>query len=145
MPTWSPGDKITADKLNLTSVFVEDTTTSTTLSTTYVNSSRLLSLSLTAPASGRIETILAVRCDNSTDGSNTLSDLSITGSSSGTIYSPNDIAACQWNHNLSAGPFSTARQVTCIPGETITVAAQHRVVSGTGNFRYRSITGKALA
>lgn len=143
MPTWAPGDDITDIKLNLASSFVEDTTVSTTTSVTYVNSSRTLSTTITAPASGRVEVILAVRADN-TAGSNALSDVLISGTVSGTIYSPTDAAAVQWANTASAGPFITQRQVTCTPGETVTVTAQHRVIASTGNFRYRSLTVKAL-
>jgi hypothetical protein len=144
MATWAPGDTITDTKLNLASSFVEDTTASSTTSTTYVASSRTLSTALTAPASGRVEVILAVRADN-TAGSNTLSDVLISGSTSGTIYSPTtDAAAIQWASTSSAGPFITQRQVTCTPGETVTVTAQHRVIGSTGNYRYRALTVKAL-
>lgn len=146
MATWAPGDVITATKLNLGSVFAEDTTVATTSIATgsYDNSTRLLSVSLTAPASGRIEAILAVRCDNSS-GVNTLSDLLISGTVSGTLFSPSTTTAVQWNGAASAGPFSTARQITCVAGETITITAQHRVASAsTGNFRYRQITAKSL-
>jgi hypothetical protein len=144
MPTWAPGDDITDTKLNLTSSFVEDTTNATTTSTTYVASSRTLSTTITAPASGRVEVILAVRCDSNPNTSNALSDVLISGSISGTIYAATDAAAIQFGSASSAGPFMTQRQVTCTPGETVTVTAQHRVIANTGNFRYRSLTVKAL-
>jgi hypothetical protein len=144
MPTWSPGDTITSDKLNLASSFVEDLVGSTTTSTTYANSTRTLSTSITAPASGRVEVILAVRCDSNPNTSNALSDVLIVGSSSGTIYSPADVAAIQYGSASSAGPFITQRQVTCTPGETVTVTAQHRVIANTANYRYRGLTVKAL-
>lgn len=146
MPTWAAGDTVDADKLNLASVFAEDTSNATTTlaSGSFENSSRVLQVQLTAPVSGRIEAILAVRSDNSA-GNNTLSDLLITGSVSGTIFSPSNTTAVQWASTSSAGPFSTARQVTCTPGEIVTIKAQHRVnAASTGNLRYRSITAKAL-
>lgn len=144
MATWAPGDEIVADKLNLASSFVEDTSTATTTSTSYGSSSRTLSTSITAPASGRIETILAVRGDSNPNSQTALSNVKITGSVSGTIYSPDDASAIQWASSSSAGPFIAQRQVTCTPGETVTVTAQHRTISNTGNFRYRSLTVKAL-
>lgn len=144
MATWAPGDEITATKLNLASSFVEDTTAATTTSATYVNTSRVLSTTITAPASGRVEVILAVRCDSNPNTSNALSDVLISGTTSGTIYSPTDAAAIQYGSASSAGPFITQRQVTCIAGETVTVTAQHRVIANTANYRYRSLTVKSL-
>jgi hypothetical protein len=146
MPTWAPGDEIIASKLNLTSVFSEDTTNATTTLATglFEDSSRVLQVQMTAPASGRIEAILAVRSDNSV-GNNTLSDLLITGSTSGVIFSPSSTTAVQWASTNSAGPFTAARQVSCTAGELVTIKAQHRVnAASTGNLRYRSITAKGL-
>lgn len=138
--TWQP----LAPQQTGVNAFTSDLTNATTTSTTYVNSSRTLSLTMTAPISGKLEATLSVRCDNS--GSfNTLSDLLIVGSTSGTIYSPTDTAATQWPGNTSAGPFITQQQAIAVPGETVTITAQHRVVGATGNMRYRSISAKALA
>lgn|SRR6267154_162158 len=143
--TWSPGDLILASKINLQSSFVEDVTLATTNSNVYNNSTRTLAATITAPFSGRIEAILSVRCNVSTAG-NALSDMLITGSSSGTLYSPTDAAAIQWNQTFSAGPFITQRQLTCVAGETVTVTSQHResINLDVANFLYRSIVLQAL-
>lgn len=122
---------------------VEDTTNRTTVSNSYVNGSGTLSTTIVGPKSGQIDATLWVRCDNSASA-NTLSSLAASGSVSGTLYTPNDNAAIQWADNLSAGPLIINQTISCAVGETVTVTVQHRVVSGTGNFRYRRLRLRQL-
>lgn len=122
--------------------FVDDPTTKTTTSTGYTNTGNL-TLTITGPPSGQVEVTIGVRCDNTT-GQNTLSSFDASGSSSGPIYTAHDEAATQWANTVSAGPFTVTQVIGCTPGETVTVTMKHRVVGGTGNFRYRSIKLRQL-
>lgn len=116
---------------------------STTTSTTFAASSTPFSASAVLPASGRAICDFIVRCDNS-GTNNTLSDLLVVGSTSGTLHSPSDTTAIQWNQTTSAGPFTTRFLAIGVAGETVTATAQHRVVAGTGNFRFRDIIIRTL-
>lgn len=116
---------------------------STTVSTTYAASTTPLAATAVLPASGKAMCSFAVRCMNS-GANNTLSDLQITGSTSGTLHAAADVSAIQWNQTTSAGPFITRTLITGVPGETITATAQHRVVAGTGTFLWRDITIETL-
>lgn len=127
----------------LTTEFVEDTTNRTVTSSGYVNGSSALSDTIIGPQSGQIEVTFGVRCDSS-GGANTLSSFDATGSSTGTIYTANDAAATQWGDTSSAGPFSVTAVIPCTVGETVTVTLKHRVVSGTGNLRYRYLRLRQL-
>jgi hypothetical protein len=128
--------KITGFRLTIDTEFVEDTTNRTITTTTYGNSSGILSNTIIAPSSGQIEVTVGVRCDNS-GGSNTLSSFDASGSVSGTIYTAADNQAVQWASVSSAGPLATTQIINCAVGETVTVTVRHRVVGGTGNLRYR--------
>lgn len=127
----------------LTTEFVEDTTNRTVTSTSYVNGSAALSDTIVAPQSGQIEVTFGVRCDSS-GGANTLSSFDASGSSTGTIYTANDTASTVWGGTSSAGPFSVTVVIPCAAGETVTVTLKHRVVSGTGNLRYRYLRLRQL-
>lgn len=127
----------------LRSTFVDTGTNSTTTSTTYAAASAALSTTIVVPPSGKVMVTLFIRCDNS-GGSNTLSDVQVTGSSSGSLYVPQDNNAIQWANASSAGPFVKQTLITGTPGETLTISAQHRVVANTGNFRYRAISAVAM-
>lgn len=120
----------------LTSEFVDDTTNRTTTSTSYGNSSSALSDTIAGPPSGQIEVTIGVRCDNS-GGSNTLTSFNASGSTTGSIYTANDGQAIQWADTQSGGPLVLTQIIACAVGETVTVTLQHRVIAGTGNFRYR--------
>jgi hypothetical protein len=135
--------RITALRLTTDTVFVEDTTARTVTTTAYGNGSSALSATIPGPPSGQIEITIVTRVDN-TGGSNTLSSFTASGSVSATIYTPTDPPATQWSATTSAGPFTTTQIITCTPGETVTVTAQHRVVGSTGNLRYRSLKLRQL-
>ncbi|MFJ9740805.1 hypothetical protein [Streptomyces sp. NPDC101166] len=127
----------------LNTEFVDDPTSRTVTSTSFVNSSFTLSDTIVGPQSGQVEVTFGVRCDNSS-GSNTLSSFDATGSSTGTIYTANNEAATQWGDTSSAGPFVVTQVIPCAAGETVTVTLKHRVVSGTGNLRYRYLRLRQL-
>lgn len=125
----------------LATVATEDITARTVTTTAYGNGSSLLSLTSVVPASGKALITVLARMDNAS-AVNTLTSFTVTGSTSGSLYAASDAKAAQWNMASSAGPLVTQTLITgAIPGETITVACQHRVASAsTGNIRYRSIT-----
>ena len=121
-----------------------DTNSSTTTSTTYAASSRALSATAVLPASARASVRFMVRQSSSVAGDNVLSDVQITGSTSGTIHAANDAGAIQFSETTSAGPFYTEYPITGAAGETVTVTAQHRVTAGTGTFQFRKIVIQTL-
>ena len=127
----------------LTQVLVEDTTNRTVTSTTYVNGSSALSTTITGPKSGKIEVEFKARCDNS-GGSTVLTSFTASGSTTGSIYTPNDAAATVWAGTLSVGPLVITQEISCAVGETVTVTLQHRTVANTGNLRYRSLRLRQL-
>ena len=128
----------------LTTEFSEDTTNRTVTSTSYVNGSGTLSDTIVGPQSGLVEVTFGVRCDNSA-GANTLSSFDASGSVTGTIYTASsDVPSTQWADTTSAGPFTVTQVIACTAGETVTVTLKHRVVSGTGNLRYRFLKLRQL-
>lgn len=143
MGIWYAGMTITAERLTTDTALVEDTTARTVTSTSYGNGSSVLSAIMVAPPSGQIEVTVGTRVDHAS-GVNTLSSFTASGSSTGTIYTPSDPPATQWAAANSAGPLTMCQIITCIPGETVTVTVQHRVISGTGNLRYRSLKLRQL-
>jgi hypothetical protein len=140
---WLAGLTMTAARLSTDTTLVEDTTARTVTSTTYGNGSSALSTTITGPTSGQIEVTVGVRCDHAS-GTNILSSFTASGSVSGTLYTPADAQAVQWAATNSAGPLTTAQIITCAAGETVTVTVQHRVLSGTGNLRYRALKLRQL-
>ncbi|MFD7413537.1 hypothetical protein [Kitasatospora purpeofusca] len=132
---WTPINPV------LGSAFVEDTTQRTTTSTSYIDVSTLAA-SITVPASGRAEVILAAR--QFATGGITSTSMRASGSSSGTIYTENDVNAMS-SAGTETPQQAIARQITATPGETLTVTFKHRVTAGTGTWYYRSISLKGLA
>jgi hypothetical protein len=128
----------------LTTVAVRDTTNRTVTSQTFVTGSSTLSTTITGPQSGQVEVMVGVRCDNSA-GANTLTSFDASGSSSGTLYTADDVPAIQWANSTSAGPLTVVETINCTAGETVTVTLKHRVaVPSTGNLRYRYLRLRQL-
>lgn len=124
----------------------QSTASATVTTTGYGAASVALSATAVLPASGKALVSFLVRCMCSVNGDNVLSDLTITGSSSGTFHTAGDATAIQWNENTSAGPFETRQSISGVAGETVTATAQHRVNTAgtTGTFLYRDITIQTL-
>jgi hypothetical protein len=116
---------------------VEDVTAGrTTTSLTYVSVNSMTG-TVVVPASGRVRVLLRVAARNSTTN-NSLSNVNVSGSTSGTIYTGVDAAAL-----IVAGTndvsLTLERIVTGTPGETLTVTPVHRVNSAstmTIDYRY---------
>ncbi|MEU0671369.1 hypothetical protein ABZ330_00455 [Streptomyces sp. NPDC006172] len=143
MGFWLPGMLITASRLDRDTKQVKDTTARTVTSTTYGNGSSALSTTILGPPSGQLEVTVEARVDHAS-GTNVLSSFTASGSTSGTLYTPIDAEATQWASTSSAGPMATSQVFSCLPGEVVTITAVHRVTSGTGNMRYRSLKVRQL-
>lgn len=104
---------------------------------TYASGSRPLAAVITVPPSGKVLATWGVRVDN-TVGANTLSCPLATGVSSGTVFTPDDTVATQWNDTTSAGPMTGMVQITATPGDTLTATLQHRIAGGGGTSNLRA-------
>nr|BEK68861.1 hypothetical protein KPHV_60880 [Kitasatospora purpeofusca] len=133
---WTPINPV------LGSAFVEDGTQRAITNTSYADVSTLAA-SVTVPPSGKVEVILTCRQFNSTS-TITSTSFRVTGSSSGTLYTENDVNAMS-STDTDSPQQVMARQVSAAAGETVTVTFKHRVTSGTGGCYYRSISLKGLA
>ncbi|MFD7410613.1 hypothetical protein [Kitasatospora purpeofusca] len=122
--------------------FVEDTTQRAITSTSYADVSTLAA-TITVPPSGKVEAILTCRQFNSTS-TITSTSFRATGSSSGTLYTENDVNAASSSDGDTPQQV-LVRQITGTAGETLTVTFKHRVTSGTGGCYYRGISLKGLA
>lgn len=144
MSIWLAGNRITATKLNLDSVEVEDATTSTTTSLSFGNlASGAFSASITVPASGIIKSILRTTSRNSTT-QNSITSIQAVGSVSGTVISPSSVSATIVNGNVNISLEQTLRIDGLEPGEILTVTSQHRVNSAstmTVDYRYMLLKG----
>lgn len=114
--------------------------------TGYGAASTALSTTAVLPASGRAAVRFTVREMTSTAGDNVLSDVTISGSTSGTLHAANDTSAIITNLATGNGPFVNEYVVAGVAGETLTATAQHRVaVNGTtGTSLSRAITIQTL-
>ncbi|WP_457028113.1 hypothetical protein [Kitasatospora sp. P5_F3] len=133
--------KVTGTYTDLTSAFVEDTTTRTTTSTSYVDATTLTT-TLIAPPSGKIRVFLTGKLQNNSSNP-TFLGVQITGSTSGTIYAATDGTALVTVGADFIVQHST-RQATCTPGETVTFTCKARVAGGTGSLLYRAISAEAM-
>lgn len=125
---------------------VRNDATVTWTGTGYGAASTALTTNVVLPASGRALVRFACKQMTSTAGDNVLSDVVISGSTSGTLHAANDTSAIITNLTSSDGPFMVEYLVTGVAGETLTATAQHRVaVNGTtGTATSRSITIQTL-
>lgn len=131
---WVPVARAFAD------AFVEDLTTQTTTSTTFNDSTAVLSTSIVIPPSGRVWVSARVTGRNSLTNGNTISSWRATGSAGNVIYGESSLAALivAGTDNFS---LSLRHRLTGLSaGDTMTVKLQHRVnTASTGTFDYRSL------
>lgn len=144
MSIWLAGNRITAAKLNLDSVELEDATTSTTTSTSFGNlASGVFSASITVPASGIVKSNLRTTSRNSTTN-NSITSIQAVGSVSGTVISPSSSAATIVGGTSNLSLEQTLRIEGLVPGEILTVTSQHRVNAAstmTVDYRYLLLEG----
>ncbi|MFE2329921.1 hypothetical protein ACFXD5_39480 [Streptomyces sp. NPDC059385] len=134
------GQRLTASLLTAQSAQSEDTTSRTTTSTSYGNASGgAFSASVVVPASGWVMVEMRATQRNSTTN-NTITSWNASGSTSGTVYTANDIAALIVNGTQNQAIDLSYRLASLVPGETLTVTMQHKVnAASTGTYDYRQI------
>jgi hypothetical protein len=134
------GQRLTASLLTVRNAQAEDANTRTTTSTTYTDASGgAFSASVTVPASGEVGVEIRSTQRNSTTN-NAITSWLGSGSTSGTVYSPNDTAALIVNGTQNQSVDLSYRLAGLVPGETLTVTTQHKVNSAsTATFDYRLI------
>jgi len=130
---------------NFKSAEAESTSSSTTSSTTYADlASGAFSATITVPPSGIVMCWFRATGRNS-GANNTLTSISASGSTSGSVYTANDTACVLvvGTNNLS---LSGAKRFTgLVSGETLTVTMKHRVnTASTATFDYRTIHLQAI-
>jgi hypothetical protein len=138
---WRAGQRLTASRLAIESAQVEDTTTRTTTSTSYGNASTggAFSTSVIVPASGAVVVELRATQRNS-GANNVITSWNASGSTSGTRYTANDVAALITNGTQNQPVDLSYRLESLTVGETLTVTMQHKVnVASTGTIDYRQI------
>ncbi|MFF9238375.1 hypothetical protein ACF1AY_15780 [Streptomyces sp. NPDC014776] len=127
--------------ITIGSAEAEDTASRTTTSTSYADATGgVFSCSVTVPPSGKV--MVAIRCTqrNSSSTLNAITSWQAVGSTSGTVYSPNDTAALIVNGTNNISLCLTKRLTGLVPGETLTVSLKHRVNSpSTATCDYRNI------
>ncbi|MFD3802652.1 hypothetical protein ACFWTC_03265 [Streptomyces sp. NPDC058619] len=134
------GQRLTAGLLTIESSQVEDTTTRTTVSTSYGNAATggAFSTSVIVPASGAVVVELRATQRNSSTN-NTITSWNASGSIAGSVYTANDTAALIVNGTQNLPVDLSYRLSGLTPGETLTVTMQHRVNASTGTYDYRQI------
>lgn len=140
MGIWLAGNRITATKLNLDSVQLEDSVSSTTTSTTFTNlGTGAFSTSITVPPSGIVLVSLRTTSRNSTTN-NSITSFDASGSVSGSVFSADSTSATivSGTNNIS---LTQERRLTGLePGETLTVTSKHRVnAASTMTVDYRCL------
>lgn len=141
MGVWLAGNRITATKLNLDTVQVEDTTAgATTTSTSFTNlSTGAFSTSITVPSSGNVIVTLRTTGRNSTT-SNSITSLEASGSVSGTVVSPDSTSATIVTGTNNVSLMQSRRISGLEPGEILTVTSKHRVnAASTMTVDYRCL------
>ncbi|MFB6517434.1 hypothetical protein [Streptomyces sp. NPDC056401] len=140
MTHWKAGQTITAGKLAVENAQNEDLASRTTTSTSYGNTltGGAFTAAMTVPASGQVVVEIRSTQRNSST-TNTITSWTASGTSSGVVYSANDVAALITG-GVANAPVDLSYRLTGLSvGETLTVTMQHRVSGGTGTFDYRQI------
>ncbi|MFC8447680.1 hypothetical protein [Kitasatospora sp. NPDC057223] len=122
----------------MASAYAQSTVTVGTSSTSYVDTSTVLSTTIVVPPSGKVD-ITGTITHYSNSGGYSYSDLLITGSTSGTLRTPTDVQAMRLS---GPGPDITSSYSfiqTAAAGETLTMKWQHRVTTGANQMVFRAI------
>lgn len=146
MGRWQPGMIITASRMSVESVQVEDTNSQTTTNTAYADlTGGPFAASLIVPASGAVMVEMRATGRNQEDGKNAITSWRAVGSASGTVYSPNDRAGLIVAGRNNVTLDFRYRLSGLVPGETLTATMLHRVnttgIGGIWDYRVILIEG----
>lgn len=145
MAGWQPGMRITASRLKVDTVEVEDTTITTTTNTSFGDtSSGPFTAAITVPFSGTVFVHLRSTHRNNTAGLTTIAHFEATGSVSGAVYGASTVAGLIVKSQDDLSLSLRKRLTGLVPGETLTVRGLWRVNSpstGTVDYRCLSVEG----
>lgn len=133
----------------MTSAFAENSTAATTGSTSYVDSTVLLSTTATVPPSGKMYISGQTYMYSNTSNETAYAVINVVGSVSGTLRASTDANALK-TVNFNAGdnnivPGHSSFIVTSAnPGETLTIKWQHRVTGGGAEYGNRNLSAFPL-
>lgn len=124
-----------------TSTYVQDSTSGTTSSTSYVDITPAQSTTVVVPPSGKVFVSGRASLFINTTGS-LYGVLNVVGSTSGSLRASTDANAVRHGNGTSNDitPGTDTFIITGVAGETLTIKWQFRVTAGTGQIDYRSIT-----